>query len=163
MARRRWLGLVAVILWVLSAAVSGEPARGAEPGPWEVGQRAVGPAGSLIAGRGGAAMPHVREPEAPRGNTPEGAIFADWVVATDPEHRYLLDAFVRDDRILGVIVHPQLTRGQVQRMLTSLLSAMQRTFPDRSLEVMAYYRSGDQLARLHWDPHTQQAKTVWRR
>ena len=85
------------------------------------------------------------------------------MVATDPEHRYLLDAFVRDDRVLGVIVHPQRTRGQVQQMLTSLLSAMQRTFLDRPLEVIAYYRSGDQLARLHRDPHTQQAKIVWSR
>jgi hypothetical protein len=33
MVRRRWLGLVAVILWALSAAASGGPARGAEPGP----------------------------------------------------------------------------------------------------------------------------------
>ena len=90
-------------------------------------------------------------------------MFADWVVSTDPEHRSLLDALGRDDQVLGVIVHPQRTRGQVQQMLTSLLSAMQRTFPDRSLEVIAYYRSGDQLARLQWDPHTQQAKTVWRR
>jgi hypothetical protein len=99
----------------------------------------------------------------PRGNTPEGAVLADWVVSTDPEHRHLLDAFVRDERVLGVIVHPQRTRGQVQQMLTSLLSAMQRTFPDRPLEVLAYYRSGDQLARLEWDPHTRQARTVWRR
>jgi hypothetical protein len=35
------------------------------------------------------------------------------VVSTDPEHRYLFDAFVRDNRVLGVIVNPQLTRGQV--------------------------------------------------
>jgi hypothetical protein len=48
-------------------------------------------------------------------------------------------------------------------MLTSLLSAMRRTFPDRVLEVIAYDRSGDPLARLSWDPHTQQARTVWRR
>jgi hypothetical protein len=85
------------------------------------------------------------------------------VVSTDPQHRYLLDAFVRDDRILGVIVHPQLTRGQVQRMLTSLLSAMQRTFPDHPLEVIAYYSSGDQLARLTWDPQTKKARAIWRR
>jgi hypothetical protein len=82
------------------------------------------------------------------------------VVATDPERRSLLDTFVRDDRGLGVIVHPQRTRGEVQQMLTSLLSAMQRAFPDRPLEVLAYDRSGDQLARLEWDPHTQQARTV---
>jgi hypothetical protein len=162
-ARPRWLGLTAVLLWALSAAASGVPTHGAWPAPGGVGQRAEGLAGSWIASRGRAAAPHQRESEAPRGNTPQGAIFADWVVSTDPEHRYLLDAFVRDDRVLGVIVHPQRTRGQVQQMLTSLLSAMQRAFPDRPLEVIAYYRSGDQLARLQWDPHTQQARTVWRR
>jgi hypothetical protein len=162
MAPRQWLGRGAVGLWALSLATGGVPTLGAWPAPGGVGQRAVGPTLSSTAGRWGEAPPHRRE-EAPRGNTPEGAVFADWVVATDPEHRYLLDAFVRDDRVLGVIVHPQLTRGQVQQMLTSLLSAMQRTFPARPLEVLAYYRSGDQLARLQWDPHTRQAKTVWRR
>jgi hypothetical protein len=160
---RRWLGLTAVLLWGLSAEASGVPMRGAWAGPGGVGQRAVGPALSWVAGRGGAATPHRREPEAPRGNTPEGAIFADWVVSTDPERRLLLDAFVRDNRVLGVIVHPQRTRREVQQLLTSLLSAMQRTFPDRPLEVIAYYRSGDSLARLQWDPHTKQARTVWRR
>jgi hypothetical protein len=54
------------------------------------------------------------------------------------------------------------TRGQVQQMLTSLLSAMQGEFPYRPLEVLAYDRSGDQLARLQWDPHTQQARTAFR-
>jgi hypothetical protein len=162
MARRRWLGRSAVGLWALSMVTSGVPTLGAWPAPGGVGQSAVGPALSWIAGREREA-PHRRESEAPRGNTPEGAAFADWVVSTDPEHRHLLDAFVRDERVLGVIVHPQRTRGQVQHMLTSLLSAMQRTFPDRPLEVLAYYRSGDQLARLEWDPHTRQARTVWRR
>jgi hypothetical protein len=52
---------------------------------------------------------------------------------------------------------------QVQQMLTSLLRAIQRTFLDRPLEVLAYYRSGDPLARLRWDPRAKQARTVWRR
>jgi hypothetical protein len=84
------------------------------------------------------------------------------VVATDPEHYYLLETFVRDERVLRVIVYPQRTWGQVQQMLTSLLRAMQRTFPHCPLEALAYYHSGDLLARLQWDPHTRQAKTVWR-
>jgi hypothetical protein len=163
MARRRWLGRGAVGLWALSIVTSGVPTLGAWPAPGGVGQSAVGPALSWVASRGREAAPYRREPEAPRGNTPEGAVFADWVVATDPEHRSLLDAFVRDDRVLGVIVPPQRTRQEVQQMLTSRLSAMPRTFPDRPLEVLAYDRSGDQLARLPWDPHTQQASTVWRR
>ena len=149
-------------LWALSLVTSGVPTLGA----WthrEGWASAVGPTRSWIAGRGREAAPHRREAEAPRGNTPEGAVFADWVVSTDPEHRSLLDACVRDERVLGVIVHPQLRREQVQQMLTWLLRAMQRVFPDRPLEVLAYDRSGGQLARLQWDPHTQQARTVWRR
>jgi hypothetical protein len=74
----------------------------------------------------------------------------------------MLEAFVWDDRVLGVLVNPRLTKGQVQQMLTSLLSGMQRTFPDRPLEVIAYDRSGDQLAPLIWDPQTRRAHTVWR-
>ena len=163
MVPRRWLGRGAVGLWALTLVTSGVPTYEAWPAPGGVGQSAVGPALSWVAGRWGEAPPPRRESAAPRGNTPEGAVFADWVVSTDPEHHHLLDAFVRDERVLGVIVHPQRTRGQVQQMLTSLLSAMQRTFPDRPLEVLAYYRSGDQLARLEWDPHTRQARTVWRR
>jgi hypothetical protein len=162
MGSRRRLGLLAMVLWGLSAATGGVPMLGAWPGPGGLGQRVADQALSATLA-GWREAPPRRAPESLRANTPEGAVFADWVVSTDPEHRYLIDAFVRDDRILGVIVHPQLTRGQVQQMLTSLLSAMQRTFPDRPLEVLAYYRSGDQLARLEWDPHTRQARTVWRR
>jgi hypothetical protein len=84
------------------------------------------------------------------------------VISTDPEHRYLFDAFVRDNRILGVFVNPHFTRGQVQQMLTSLLTGMQHTFPGCPLEVLAYCRNGDQLARLTWNPQTRQAHTVWR-
>jgi hypothetical protein len=71
-----------------------------------------------------------------------------------------MDAFVWNDRVLGLIVHPQRMRAQVERRLILLLSAIQRTFPDRLQEVLAYYRSDDPLARLQWDPHTQQARTV---
>jgi hypothetical protein len=77
MARRRWLGHGAVGLWALSLVTSGVPTLGAWPEPEGVGQRAVAPALSWIAGREGEAAPHRRESEAPRGNTPEGAIFAD--------------------------------------------------------------------------------------
>jgi hypothetical protein len=38
-----------------------------------------------------------------RGNTAEGSQFAGWVIATDPEARVIRDAFVRDNRVLGVI------------------------------------------------------------
>ena len=61
-----------------------------------------------------------------------------------------------------MIVNPTLMRGEVQQRLHSLLTGMQRTFANRSLEVIAYDESGDELARIPWDPQTQQAQTLWR-
>jgi hypothetical protein len=169
----RWLGLALVGFWALplwgsalSERVRMPPTAPGMDGSGVRAEMTAAPLPSPFWPRGGPpdpSAPYGRDEARPRGNTPEGTEFADWVVSTDPQRRYVLDAFVRDNRILGVMVNSHLTRGQVQQMLTSLLSAMQRAFPDRMLEVIAYYRSGDQLARLRWDPQTGQARTVWRR
>jgi hypothetical protein len=113
-------------------------------------------------GYGGYYQPQGAPQQAVRGNTPEGAAFANWVLSTDPQHKYIVDAFVRDDHILGAIVSPTMTKGQVQQTMNSLLQGMQRTFPARPLEVITYYTSGDELAHSTWDPRTNQANTVWR-
>jgi len=97
------------------------------------------------------------------GNTQRGVEFARWVQATDPQRRYILDAFVRDDRVLGVKVNPNMTTGEVNQAMGSLLNGMQRTFPNRSLEVIAYYESGDELARTTYDARTGQVRTTWAR
>jgi hypothetical protein len=55
-----------------------------------------------------------------------------------------------------------MTKGQVQQAMGSLLQGMQRSFPNRPLEVITYYVSGDELARMTWDPRTNQTNTVWR-
>jgi hypothetical protein len=105
-----------------------------------------------------------REPEtAPHGNTADGVRFAQWVLSTDPERRYVLDAFVRDDRVLGVVLNHVMTRAQVDSALRTLLSGMQERFPDRALDVVAYYRSGDPLARLAWEPGAGDARLEWPR
>lgn len=156
------LSLVAGVLLGLSPGVRDAHAPSTKPEPGDMSELAAGLALSSMAVRWGEAAAAGRGSEALRSNRPEGAGFADWVISTDPERWYLFDAFVRDNRILGVIVNPHLTRGQVQHILTSLLSGMQHTFPGRPLEVLAYYRNGDQLARLTWNPQTRQAHTVWR-
>jgi hypothetical protein len=43
-------------------------------------------------------------------------------------------------------------------MLPHVLNAL----AGRPLEGLAYYRNGDQLARLTWNPQTRQAHTLWR-
>src|SRR5215467_11029602 len=70
-----------------------------------------------------------------RGNTPEGAQFAEWVISTDPEAKFIRNAFVRDEQVLRVIFDDGVTRSEVEMRIGSLLSDMRRTFHDRPLEV----------------------------
>jgi hypothetical protein len=113
-------------------------------------------------GYGGYYQPQTGGQLAVRGNTAEGSAFANWVLSTDPQHKYIVDAFVRDDRTLGVIVNPTMTKGQVQQAMGSLVQGMQRTFPGRPLQVITYYQSGDELARTTYDPQTGRTATTWR-
>jgi hypothetical protein len=93
-----WLSLVVVGLWMVPVWGSAYPDSG----------RASPPAPFLPrSGEADAPVPHERGEARPRGNTPEGAGFADWVVSTDPQHQYILDTFVRDNR--------RARRGHAQR------------------------------------------------
>jgi hypothetical protein len=159
----RVIGVSALALTLLVACEQGGGISGGEPrGPRTTGEDSPAAAPRLSAPERPRAAPG-RVPAQARGNTAAGATFANWVMSTDPERRYLLDAFVRDDRVLGVVVRPTMTRGQVDEALRSLLSAMSKTFPGRAIEAIAYFESGDQLARLAWNPGQREAQTQWRR
>jgi hypothetical protein len=170
-AGRSWWrpALVALLAVAIGLGCGGEPAavsvdprtapvQGASGGPAAPPATYSAPPG----GYGGYYQPQAQGQQAARGNTPGGSAFASWVLSTDPNQQYILDAFVRDDRVLGVIVSPNMTRGQVQQAMGSLMQGMQRTFPNRSLEVIAYYLSGDELARMTFDAGSRQTDTVWR-
>jgi hypothetical protein len=86
------------------------------------------------------------------GDTQEGAAFARWVLDQDPQRQYLTDAVVRGDQTLGVRVQPTITKGDAQRLLTALAMGMARTFPNRPVEVDAFYQSGQKLAQANVDP-----------
>jgi len=85
-------------------------------------------------------------------NTPEGSEFADWVIATDPEATVIRDAFVRDNRVLGVIFDDAVTHPEVEKRIGSLLSDMLVTFRNQPVEVVAYSQAGDEVARTALDP-----------
>ena len=87
-----------------------------------------------------------------RANTSEGSEFADWVIATDPEATVIRDAFVRDNRVLGVIFDDAVTHPEVEKRIESLLSDMRVTFRDQPVEVIAYSQAGDAVARAGLDP-----------
>jgi hypothetical protein len=86
------------------------------------------------------------------GDTEEGAAFARWVLDQDPRREYLTDAVVRDDSNLGVKVQPTISRGELHQLMESLATGMARQFPDRPIQVSAFYQSGDKLADAYYDP-----------
>jgi hypothetical protein len=90
------------------------------------------------------------------GDTQAGAAFARWVLEQDPQRQYITDAVVRGEQTLGVKVQPTATRADLQRLLAALAQGMARTFPGKSLKVLAFYQSGDKLAEADYSPSSQQ-------
>jgi len=88
------------------------------------------------------------------GDTQQGGNFARWVLEQDPRRQYLTDAVVRGDQMLGVKVQPNVTKGDIQKLLMSLTQGMAKEFPNRNVSVIAFYQSGDKLAETSYDPNT---------
>ena len=87
-------------------------------------------------------------------DTREGAAFARWVLEQDPRRRYLTDAVVRGEQVLGIKVQPTVTKRQLRELLPALAEGMARTFPGRPLVVNAFDQSGEQVAEALYDPRT---------
>ena len=88
------------------------------------------------------------------GDTQRGAAFARWVLEQDPQRRYLTDAVVRGEQVLGVKVQPTITTGELRQLLAALAEGMARTFPGRPIVVNAFHQSGAKLAEAVYDPRT---------
>ena len=88
------------------------------------------------------------------GDTDRGAAFARWVLEQDPERRYITDAVVRNDQVLGIKVQRGMSRDQLRELVTALGRGMTHTFPGRPLVVNAFDQSGDRLAEGVVDPRT---------
>ena len=88
------------------------------------------------------------------GDTQDGAAFARWVLEQDPQRRYLTDAVVRVEQVLGVKVQPTIAKRELGELLAALAEGMARTFPGHPLVVNAFHQSGDRLAEALYDPRT---------
>jgi hypothetical protein len=88
------------------------------------------------------------------GDTDRGASFARWVLEQDPERRYITDAVVRNDQVLGIKVQHGMTKDQLRELITALGRGMTRTYPGRPLVVNAFDQSGERLAEGVVDPRT---------
>ena len=88
------------------------------------------------------------------GDSDHGAAFARWVLEQDPERRYITDAVVRNDQVLGIRVQRGMAKDQLSELITALGRGMARNFPGRPLVVNAYDQSGEQLAEGVVDPRT---------
>ena len=89
------------------------------------------------------------------GDTRDGAVFARWVLEQDPDRRYISDAVVRDEQVLGVKLQPGLTKAQVRELLEALARGMARSFPGRPLQVNAFDQSGDRTAEAVYNPRVE--------
>ena len=92
------------------------------------------------------------------GDTEPGAAFARWVLEQDPRRQYITDAVVRGNSHLGVKVQPNITRGDLHRLMEGLASGMAREFPGQDIQVTAFYQSGDKLAEAYVDPRSRQVQ-----
>ena len=72
------------------------------------------------------------------GNTPPGAEYARGVLSDDADHSVVRDAFVRDERLLGVVVTSQMTGAALRQLLLILAEDFGRMFRDSDAEVVAY-------------------------
>ena len=88
------------------------------------------------------------------GDTDRGAAFARWVLEQDPERRYITDAVVRNDQVLGIKVQRGMSKDQLRELVTALGRGMAQTYPGRPLVVNAFDQSGEQLAEGVVDPRT---------
>lgn len=88
------------------------------------------------------------------GDTQQGANFARWALDQDPRRQFLTDAVMRGDQTLGIKVQPNVTKGDIQKLLMALTQGMAKEFPSRPLSVVAFYQSGDKLAESAYDPNT---------
>jgi len=88
------------------------------------------------------------------GDTDRGAAFARWVLEQDPERRFITDAVVRNDQVLGIKVQSTITKGQLNELLTALGREMSRTYPGRAVVVNAFSPDGDRRAEAVVDPRT---------
>jgi len=55
-------------------------------------------------------------------------------------------------------VQPNVTKGDVRQLLVSLTEGMARTFPGRSVSVVAFYQSGDKMAETAFNPRNGQVE-----
>jgi hypothetical protein len=92
------------------------------------------------------------------GDTEHGAAFARWVLEQDSRREYITDAVVRGDSHLGVKVQPDISRGDLHRLMESLATGMAREFPGQEVQVTAFYQSGDKLAEAYVDPRSRQVQ-----
>ena len=88
------------------------------------------------------------------GDSDRGAAFARWVLEQDPERRYITDAVVRNDQVLGIKVQRGIAKEQLRELITALGRGMAQTFPGRPLVVNAFDQAGDRLAEGVVDPRT---------
>jgi hypothetical protein len=94
-----------------------------------------------------------------RDDVSTATLLREWALAADAEGDVLMDAFVRRDGVLGLIVAPHATRERVHGTIEYLVGSMAGTFPGHPIEVIAY-QDEQEVARGVLNRQTGQPETV---
>ncbi len=122
----------------------------------------------LLAACGADSIPDYQAPEraysatvvAPEDQNPAEQEYVRALLARDPGREVLLEAFVREQRLLGIVVRDNARAQALRDLLLGLALEMAAAFPHRDIEVIAYNEGDDQaIARAVYRDDT--GKTVY--
>jgi hypothetical protein len=100
-----------------------------------------------------------RAPLAGRDDVSTATVLREWALAADAEGDVLVDAIVRRDGVLGLIIAPSATPDRVWGTIEYLAASMARPFPGRPIELIAY-QDGHEKARSVVNRQTGLPETV---
>ena len=101
-------------------------------------QPATAPSDIAHPGPSGEGYRQRQAPLAGRDDASTATLLRAWALAADAEGDVLMDAFVRRDGVLGLIVVPSATPDRVRGTIEYLVWSMARPFPGRPIELIAY-------------------------
>jgi hypothetical protein len=103
-----------------------------------------------------------QQTQAPLAGRDEGStatLLGEWAFAADAEGDVLMDAFVRRDGVIGLIVAPSATPEPARGRIQYLVCSMARPSPGRPIELIAYQHE-QEMARTICEPPNGLPETV---
>ena len=98
--------------------------------------------------------PSISYSQLERGNTGAGQEFGDWVVQTSKG--LIQDAYVRDNKKLGVVIARQVKPNEVRDLARSLAQGFHKNFPNQDVTVLMYAPDKKLILTARYDQQSNQ-------